>query len=65
MKLNVGGTTKHLEMKTPANFTNAMHNPLLKPRIVEIVDAHDHTELLKVLNSTSRPYAVCLLHVKQ
>ena len=65
MKLNVGGTTKHLEMKTPANFTNAMHNPLLKPRIVEIVDARDHTELLKLLNTTSRPYAVCLLHLKQ
>ena len=50
MKLNIGGTSKHLEMKTPANFLNAMHNPLLKPRIVEIVDARDHAELLKVLN---------------
>ena len=65
MKLNIGETTKHLEMKTPANFTNAMHNPLLKPRIVEIVDARDHTELLKLLNTISRPYAVCLLHLKQ
>ena len=64
MKLNVGGTTKHLEMKTPANFTNAMHNQLLKARVVEIVDARDHNELVKILNSTARPYAVCLLVVK-
>ena len=65
MKLNIGGTTRQIQMKSAADFKSAMYNPLLKPRVVEIVDARDHTELLKVLNSTSRPYAVCLLHVKQ
>ena len=65
MRLNVGGTTRLMQMKTATDFMTAMRSPLLKARVVEIVNARDHTELLKLLNTISRPYAVCLLHVKQ
>ena len=60
MKLNVGGTTRQIQMKTPANFTNALHSPLMKPHILEIVDPRDHTELLKLLNSISTTIMRCV-----
>jgi hypothetical protein len=64
MRLNVGPTTKQIETKTPSQFAGAMKNPLLEPHCVTVTDASDHADLLKMLNTTPRPYAVCLLTVK-
>jgi hypothetical protein len=64
MRLNVGPTTKQIETRTPAQFASAMKSPLLDARCVTVTDASDHAALLKLLNTTPRPYAVCLLTVK-
>jgi hypothetical protein len=64
MRLNVGPTTKQIETKTPTQFASAMKSPLLDARCVSVTDASDHAALLKLLNTTPRPYAVCLLTVK-
>jgi hypothetical protein len=41
-----------------------MKSPLLDARSVTVTDASDHAVLLKLLNTTPRPYAVCLLTVR-
>ena len=64
MRLNVGPTTKQIETKTPAQFATAMKNPMLEPHCLTVTDASDHAALLKLLNTTPRPYAVCLLTVR-
>ena len=64
MRLQIGPTTKQIETKTPTQFANAMKSPLLESRCVSVTDASDHAALLKMLNTTPRPYAVCLLTVK-
>jgi hypothetical protein len=64
MRINIGGTTKTVEMKTPINFTNAIKSPLLTPTVIQVNESHEHNALIKMLNTTSRPYAVCLLVVK-
>jgi hypothetical protein len=64
MRLNVGPTTKQIETKTPAQFASAMKSPLLDVRCLTVTDASDHAALLKLLNTTPRPYAVCLLTVR-
>ena len=52
-------------MKTPTNFASAIKSPLLTPSVVSAVTSSaEHTALIKLLNSTSRPYAICVLSVK-
>jgi len=65
MRINIGATTKNIEMKTPTNFASAIKSPLLTPSVVSAVTSSaEHTALIKLLNSTSRPYAICVLSVK-
>ena len=64
MRLQIGPTTKQIETKTPTQFAAAMKSPLLDARCVSVTDASDHAALLKMLNTTPRPYAVCVLTVK-
>jgi hypothetical protein len=64
MRINIGGTTKTVEMKTPTNFSSAIKSPLLTPIVSSVTSSQEHNALIKMLNTTSRPYAVCLLVVK-
>ncbi len=32
--------------------------------VIEVASSHDHATLLKMLNDTTRPYAVCILKPK-
>jgi hypothetical protein len=64
MRINIGGTTKTVELKTTTNFTNAIKSPLLTASVVPVNESREHTALLKLLNTTARPYCVCLLSVK-
>ena len=64
MKIDIGGTTKTVEMKTTTNFTNAIKSPLLTPTVIQVDQSREHHQLIRMLNTTSRLYAVCLLVVK-
>ncbi len=65
MKLNIGGTTKEIEMKTPTHFVSALKSPLLTAKVVtSVTNTTEHAALLKLLNTTTRPYAIAVLTVK-
>jgi hypothetical protein len=64
MRIAIGGSTKTIDMRTPNNFASALKSPLLIQSVVSITSSQEHNALLKLLNSTARPYAVCVLVVK-
>lgn len=64
MKLSIGASTKHIAMSTPNDFTAAMRSPLLTANVSSIIDASDHTALVKYLHNVPRPYAICILTTK-
>ena len=63
MKIEIGSGTKNIEIRTPQQFTVATKHPMLNTQVFSVTDAHQHTDLLKKLGSTVRPYAVCVLTV--
>ena len=66
MKIEIGSQTKNIEIKTPQQFVAAAtRNTLLSAQVFNVTDAHQHNELVKLLNTTVRPYAVSLLVVKR
>ncbi len=63
MKIPRGNKTEDLPMKTVADFTNAAtKNPLFANGTVYAVESRaDWNTLLRVLQSTVRPFCVCVI----
>jgi hypothetical protein len=56
---------RDVPMKTQVDFANASRDAgLFAPTVLAIETSEQHQALLKMLNDTVRPYAVCVLRVK-
>lgn len=56
---------REVPMKTQVDFNNASRDlGLFTPTVMAIETSAQHQELLKLLNNSVRPYAVCVLRVK-
>jgi len=51
-----------VDIKTPSTFARAITSQqLVSSAITQVLNATDHSALLKKLQTTVRPYAVCLV----
>jgi hypothetical protein len=56
---------KEIPMKTQVDFTNASRDQgTFTPTVLAIETSEQHRALIKMLDDTVRPYAVCVLRVK-
>jgi len=56
---------REVPMKTQVDFNNASRDAgLFAPTVLAIETSEQHQALIRMLNDTVRPYAVCLLRVK-
>ena len=56
---------REVPMKTQVDFNNASRDAgMFTPMVLAIETSEQHQALLRTLNDTVRPYAVCLLRVK-
>ena len=61
MKIEIGSRTTTIDLSTPQKFARNLTSPDLAATVTTVVTASDHAALLKTLNQTSRPYAVCVI----
>ena len=61
MKIEIGSRTTTIDLSTPQKFARALTSPDLTASVTTVVTASDHAALLRTLNQTSRPYAVCVI----
>lgn len=56
---------RDIPMKTQVDFNNASRDAgVFMSTVMAIETSEQHQALLKLLNNTVRPYAVCVLRVK-
>jgi hypothetical protein len=64
MRLNTK-PPKEVPMKTQVDFNNASRDAgTFAPTVLAIETSEQHRALIKMLDDTIRPYAVCVLRVK-
>lgn len=65
MKIITAKPPREVPMKSLTDFTNASRDAgLFTPSVMAIETSAQHQELIRLLNDSVRPYAVCVLRVK-